>query len=173
MSVPESSWAAYQGAGFAVSVPFAGRWQVVPAPPGVVEGPFLPERPAVFVTAHNPRGRILDHADNAARHAELVALVDDAGWTWWPAVGGVAGVHLEDGVLLVDATEADGMRVGRWFDQDAVYVWRADGVALVACDGTRSDVVGWRCTAMPEGWDGAGGWDGADGGDGPQGAPGS
>jgi hypothetical protein len=141
-----STWEDYRSAGFAVDVPQVGRFWVLPAPAGTAAGEFLPGRVGVFVTAHNPRGEVIDDAQNVERHGDLLALVEDGEWTWWPAMGGLpdAGPH-EDGVLLLDATPADGMLVGRRFEQDAIYVWRPDAFELVACDGSRRDVLGWRC----------------------------
>lgn len=144
------SWDGYRTAGFAVEVPFVGRWWVVPDADGTVSGPFPCDGPAVFVTAHNPAGEVLPDSENAGRHAELLGVVSDAEWTWWPALGGMGGDHAEDGVLLVDATEADGLLVGRWFGQDAVYVWTEDALELVACDGSVRERMGWRCVSEEE-----------------------
>jgi len=69
-------------------------------------------------------------------------------WPWLPAVGGdPAGSHTEDGVLLLDADPADALSLAARFDQDAIYVWRADVFELIACDGSRHDLLGWSAEA--------------------------
>ena len=59
------------------------------------------ELPAPFavLTAHNPRGRVVDAAENARRGAALVAALARAGVPWIAAVGmSPDGSHREPGV---------------------------------------------------------------------------
>ncbi len=141
-------WADYVAAGF-TCWPADGRApiSVVPTTRGRVEGAFPFAGAVAFVTSHNPGGPVIDPAENDRRHDALLDDVAGHGWRWWAAVGGdPAGLHAEDGVLLLDASPDDACALGRRFDQDAVYVWRVDAIDLLACDGSRHDVLGWVAT---------------------------
>jgi hypothetical protein len=117
---------------------------VAPRADRLVEGSFPLAGSASFVTAHNPGGPLIDAAENDRRHRALLEDVAQHGWHWLPAVGGdPAGSHTEDGVLLLDADPADALSLAARFDQDAIYVWRADVFELIACDGSRHDRLGW------------------------------
>jgi hypothetical protein len=144
---PVDHWAEYVTAGFTYWPTDGDPVSVAPTDEGRIEGHFPFSRPASFVTAHNPGGPVIDAEDNDARHTALVAEIATRGWGWLPAVGGdPAGLHAEDGVLLLDVAPDDAVELGARFDQDAVYVWHADAIDLLACDGSRHDVLGWIAT---------------------------
>ena len=147
--IDEDDWDEYAVAGFTFwpddgSPASDSAVSVAPRPDLVVEGPFPLSVPGSFVTAHNPGGPIIDATENDRRHRALLADVAAHGWQWLPAVGGdPAGSHTEDGVLLLDASPEEALGLGLRFDQDAIYVWRANGFELIACDGSRHDHLGW------------------------------
>jgi hypothetical protein len=145
---PHDHWADYVAAGF-TCWPADGRApiSVVPTVDRRVSGAFPLARPGAFVTSHNPGGPVIERAENDRRHAAFLADVATHGWQWWPAIGGdPSGKHQEDGVVLLDASPDDARALGARFGQDAVYLWRADAIDLVACDGSRHDVLGWIAT---------------------------
>ncbi|HEU5302497.1 MAG TPA: DUF3293 domain-containing protein [Acidimicrobiia bacterium] len=147
-TIQDVHWDEYAGAGFTCWPPgptdSSGAISVGPRTDGAVEGDFPLDAPASFVTAHNPGGPVIDDATNARRHEALLDDVARHGWTWWPAVGGEpGGSHTEDGVLLLDTSIDDALALAARFDQDAIYVWSADGFELLACDGSRHDRFGW------------------------------
>ena len=155
--IDETDWAEYAAAGFTYwpdddSPASDSAVSVAPRADGLVEGAFPLSFPGAFVTAHNPGGPIIDATENDRRHCALLADIADHGWRWLPAVGGdPAGSHTEDGVLLLDAdpahahapSPAEALSLAARFDQDAIYVWRADVFELIACDGSRHDRLGW------------------------------
>jgi hypothetical protein len=137
-------WATYAAAGFTCWPDEGAPISVEPTADGSVAGEFPLEGAACFVTAHNPGGPAIEPAENDRRHAAFLRDVADHGWSWWPAVGGdPVGFHAEEGVLLLDATVDDALALGARFEQDAIYVWRADGMDLIACDRSRHYVLGW------------------------------
>lgn len=83
-----------------------------------------------FVTACNPRSQRLSPLDNMTRHQRLLvrvsslglealaahAAADDGGWT-------------EQGLLILGIDEADAIALGSLFEQNAVVVGQACGVA--------------------------------------------
>ena len=148
--IDETDWAEYAVAGFTYWPDHGPPVSVAPRDDGVIDGSFPLPGPASFVTAHNPWGPIIDAAENDRRHRALLADIAAHGWRWLPAVGGdPAGSHTEDGVLLLDADPpdaagpAEALSLAARFDQDAIYVWRADIFELIACDGSRHDRLGW------------------------------
>jgi hypothetical protein len=141
-------WDDYVAAGFTCWPADGGApISVVPTTPGRIEGAFPFSGSVAFVTSHNPGGPVIEPAENDRRHVAFLADVAAHGWQWWPAIGGdPGGTHQEDGVLLLDAAERDAVALGARFEQDAVYLWRADAIDLVACDESRHDVLGWIAT---------------------------
>ncbi|MCJ7438522.1 MAG: DUF3293 domain-containing protein [Acidimicrobiia bacterium] len=137
-------WDDYAVAGFTYWPDDGPPVSVAPRPGLLLEGTFPLALPGAFVTAHNPGGPIIDAVENERLHCALLDDVAQHGWHWLPAVGGdPAGSHTEDGVLLLDADPTDALRLATRFDQDAIYVWRADVFELIACDGSRHDRLGW------------------------------
>ena len=86
------------------------------------------------VTAWNPFSEELTRAENACRHAGLVARLDADGVTWLPAVGSSSdGRWAEESVVVVGIDREAARVLGRAFDQHAVFEV-ADGMLRVhAC----------------------------------------
>ncbi len=140
-------WATYAAAGFTCWPEVGEPISVEPVADGTIVGTFPLSGPACFVTAHNPGGPPIAPSENDRRHEAFVRDIAEHGWHTWPAVGGdPGGFHAEEGVLLLDATVDDALALGARFDQDAIYVWRADAMDLIACDRSRHDALGWRAT---------------------------
>jgi predicted amidohydrolase len=90
-----------------------------------------------FVTACNPRSQPLPPAENAARHAQLLARVKAHGWTAF-AGRGVAegGDWIEESLLILGIDEAAAVNLGLAFGQNAVVIGDAGGVARLRWCGT-------------------------------------
>jgi len=86
------------------------------------------------VTALNPFSEELAPAENARRHAELVARLDADGVSWLPAVGSSPdGQWAEESVAITGIDRETARALGRAFDQHAVFEV-ADGMLSVhAC----------------------------------------
>ena len=146
--IQDHHWDEYAGAGFTCwpdgDPDSSHAISVGPRPDGGIDGSFPLAQSACFVTAHNPGGPIIDASENDRRHTAMVDDVVTHGWKWWPAVGGdPGGSHTENGALLLDATVEDALSLAARFDQDAIYVWSATKLELIAHDRSRSDTVGW------------------------------
>ena len=142
--IDPGDWAEYAVAGFTYWPDDGPPVSVAPRADGPIESSFGPGGSACFVTAHNPGGPIIDAAENDRRHRALLNDVAEQGWTWFPAIGGdPGGSHTENGVLLLDADTDDALALATRFEQDAIYVWRADAFELIACDGSARDQLGW------------------------------
>lgn len=83
-----------------------------------------------FVTACNPRSQPLPPAENAARHAQLLVRVRAAGWSAFAGRGMAdSGGWTEESLLILGIDETAAVALGRAFEQYAVLVGEADGVA--------------------------------------------
>lgn len=144
-AVADELWAAFTTAGFTCWVPDAVT--VRPLPPGRLSGTFPLPAPATFLTADNPGGGPVTDQENVARRRELATYLDAGGYRWHLAVGGDPdGENLEPGALLLGLDLVTATRLGARFEQAAVYVWERHALHLVACAGTRHDVLGYRAT---------------------------
>lgn len=87
--------------------------------------------PFAVLTACNPRGRPIDAAENARRHAALEARVASEGWRALPCDGlDPHEPHREQGMaLLLD--EAAAVALACALEQSAIYWWDGDRFWLV------------------------------------------
>ena len=128
-------WSAYEAALLRIETPGGLVW-VRPAPISRTSGKYPePEGRAICViTAHNPGGRVVSGADNAARQAQLVAKVEARGLTWWPAAGGdPSWTHVEDSAAVIGMDEAEAIELGAQFGQDAIFVLTPAERRVVGC----------------------------------------
>lgn len=80
-------------------------------------------RSALLLSAENPMSRPLEDQTNAARHAELVALVRKGDWPFIEAVGrSPDGNWSENSLLIVGIGTSETNDLARRFEQ-AGYVW--------------------------------------------------
>ena len=79
-----------------------------------------------FITACDPRSRVLTPAENATRMARLVAAVDDLGHPYLAGSGeGADGQWpAEPSLLVLGIPEADAIRLATAFDQHAILAGR-------------------------------------------------
>lgn len=84
-----------------------------------------------YVTACNPHSQRLPDADNAVRHADLLARVQAAGHVFYLGRGTPDGGNWkpEQSLLILGLDEAAALRLGAHFGQNAVVVGRAGGCA--------------------------------------------
>jgi hypothetical protein len=83
-----------------------------------------------FVSACNPASRRLSAAENAARHAALLAQVKGLGKPVFSGRGEADdGDWCEPSILVVGMAEAGAVALGRAFGQNAVVVGRAGAAA--------------------------------------------
>ena len=144
-------WSAYIAALLRIETPGGLVW-VRPAPISRTSGEYPePERRAICViTAHNPGGRVVSGADNAARQAQLVAEVEARGLTWWPAAGGdPSWTHVEDSVAVIGMDETEAVELGAQFGQDAIFVLTPAERRVVGCAERRTVATGWSLEAGP------------------------
>lgn len=81
-----------------------------------------------FVTAANPRSRVLPTDENRERHGALRRVVAERGWRSWPGegVGEDPLWEPEVSLLVAGLSRDEGIALGRAFDQNAI-VWGAVG----------------------------------------------
>lgn len=84
-----------------------------------------------YVTACNPRSQSLPDADNAARHADLLAQVQAAGHVFYPGRGmpDSGDWKPEESLLILGLDQDAALRLGARFGQNAVVVGSAGGRA--------------------------------------------
>ena len=144
----EENWASYSRAVIDITPP--GRtpfrlWPDALGATGVWMEPLA--EPVVIVTAWNPGSILRPLADNVARNRLLVAELDRAGVTRWPAVGRDPDTEYhEDGFAVSGLTLAEGVTLGARHGQVAVYVWTPAAWTVVSCSDDRCHSSGWRLT---------------------------
>lgn len=142
-------FAAYAESEIRIEHPVAGSLHLRPLRDGTTVGAF-PEPTGSkihVITAHNP-GRNLSDAENATRHRELQRRVAElCGVQSWPAVGGdVEWTHTEESVAVVGLTDEQAIALGRELEQEAVFAWTPQHLAVLPCDGAAAIAVGWSLT---------------------------
>jgi hypothetical protein len=145
MSGESSAWDAYVGAVIRIEAPDGVTW-LRPAPATVSSGVYPdPAGRTIFViTAHNPGGRTVPAAENAAAQARLLAELERRGLTWWPAAGGdPSWTHVEASAAVVGLTEAEALELGAQFGQDAIFVLTPHSRQVVGCADGRVTATGW------------------------------
>jgi hypothetical protein len=77
---------------------------------------------ATIVTAFNPRSRVLAPDANAARHRDLVRLLEERGSSFLYGEGRDPGGYWtpETECIVFDISLAEGLEIARRFDQNAV-----------------------------------------------------
>jgi hypothetical protein len=90
-----------------------------------------------FVTACNPRSQPLPPAENAARHAQLLAHVRAAGWTAFAGRGMAdSGGWTEESLLILGMNDVAAVNLGLAFGQNAVVVGETGAVPRLRWCGT-------------------------------------
>jgi Protein of unknown function (DUF3293) len=144
-------WSAYINAVLRIEAP-SGVIRVRPAPVSWTSGEY-PEpdgRAICVITAHNPGGRSASGADNAAAQAQLAAVLEERGLTWWPAAGGdPSWTHVEDSAAVIGMDETDAIALAAQFGQDAIFVLTAADRQVAGCTERRVVATGW--SIEPEG----------------------
>jgi Protein of unknown function (DUF3293) len=145
MTGESSAWDAYVGAVIRIEAP-GGIFWLRPAPAGRTQGeyPDPGQRPIYILTAHNPDGRVVSDAENAAAEARLTAELGRRGLTWWPADGGdPSWSHVEPGAALFDLAEPDVIALAAEYGQEAIFVLTPADRRIVGCVSHRVSVTGW------------------------------
>ena len=137
---------AYAASHIRIAHPTAGELRIAPDASGRVDGVFPEHRSVTIhvVTAHNP-GRHLPDDENTGRHEQLGAwLAARPLLAVWPAAGGDAvWKHTEASFAIVGLSDTEARALGREFDQEAVFAWRAGSLDVLACDSDESVSSGW------------------------------
>ncbi len=83
-----------------------------------------------YVTACNPRSQKLTDAENATRHAQLLARVRESGFPYFAGRGSADDASWSEASLLIlGISAAEALRWGAAFDQHAVVVGVLGGCA--------------------------------------------
>jgi nicotinamidase-related amidase len=91
--------------------------------------------PVFLITGWNPGGDALPRQDNERANEDLVRVLDDAGFEFWPAVGADASSEWSEPGFMVNGADRSSMRaLGRRFGQVAIYEADAAGVRIVWCE---------------------------------------
>lgn len=141
------AWGDYETAH--VRVHFTDRTVIIePAPPGQVGVDFPAEfggETVFIITAHDPGGKPATAEANAADEQRLSATLDALGVTRHRAEGGGSEwVHVEASELVVGVNEATALRLGREYDQVAIFGWSPQAWEIIACKEARRTTLGWR-----------------------------
>jgi hypothetical protein len=151
MSEELGGWDAYVMAVVRIETPDGVRW-LKPDSIFRTEGqyPDPDGRPIYVLTAHNPDGRLVSDAANAAAQARLEAQLRQRGLTWWRADGGdPTWTHVEAGVALIGIAEAVAVALGAELKQDAIFAFNPAYRRVVSCTDTRVETTGWSSEPDP------------------------
>lgn len=79
-------------------------------------------RCSAFLSACNPRGVLLDAAENAVRHRQLLESLEALGFGYWPGFGADPAGHWpgEPSVLIFGIGREAACELGLSFDQNAL-----------------------------------------------------
>lgn len=98
----------------------------------------LPAGDWAIITAFNPRGRALTHAENLARNESLRRELELSGFVHAPCEASDGqGRHREPGYLITNASMDDGLRLARAFEQVAIVFGHGDRCGLLFTDPER------------------------------------
>lgn len=105
--------------------------------PATARGTRPTPGPTFIVTAENPLGVKRSVVENAARVRELRASLDEADISYVPAVGrNVESTWCEASVALLRVTRQTALRLGRQFQQNAIFALDGRGrLEVVVCEG--------------------------------------
>lgn len=75
-----------------------------------------------FITAWNPRSKLLLPEENAKRHECLVALVEQAGYSYFmgKGIGIDPNWEPERSLFILNIPKANAIAIGKYFDQNAI-----------------------------------------------------
>ncbi|MGA2835745.1 MAG: DUF3293 domain-containing protein [Acidimicrobiales bacterium] len=147
----EQDWDSYRVAVVDVAPPGRHPFRIVPAAAGVHgRWPRRSQSAVHVLTAWNPDSIRLDRDVNDARNARLLADLDAAGLTYWPAIGrDLVGDHFEEGVAVLGLGDREAVAMGRNHGQAAVYRWTPDVWQVISCTDDRRETSGWRTVPVP------------------------
>jgi hypothetical protein len=141
---PADRWAGYTRTVVEIAGP-RGTLTVRAAPAGEAGAWPWDTDGAVFVmTAWDPGDARPSPDENRRRQVSLEADVRRLTDTVWDAVGvDPENGRREEGIAIGGLAEADALRLGAAYGQDAVFRWTPAAWEIVACDGGRRVALGW------------------------------
>lgn len=89
-----------------------------------------------FITAFNPRSKLLTDEENAARHSELLAVIEIGGYEFLVGYGrsSVGDWPPENSLFILNIDRDDASEIGKRFDQNAIVAGRfGEDTELVWC----------------------------------------
>ena len=90
------------------------------------------------LTAWNPGSEPFSDTENAERHRQLCARLDELGHTWLPALGASPdGSWSEESVAVPGLDRETALALGREFGQEAVFEVTAENLRVHGCSGDR------------------------------------
>lgn len=121
---------------------------VEPRPIGVVDGEFSEGVDRIHViTAFNPRSRLLRPGENEERNRLLRDDLDRAGLRHTTAVGrSLDGSWREESFAVLDASPELVLDLARRYEQNAIFEWTDQHLAVLWSDGEPGSLRGWSAT---------------------------
>ena len=136
MTVAPELAAAYRAAFYTAHLPDGTvELQVGQALPLSGPATALPRASLTVITAYNPGAERPSPAQNAAAQEALQRVVQDRGWTAYPATGyDAARTHDEPSIAIIGLPIATARALGRAFRQAALFRWTPrTGGGIVWC----------------------------------------
>ena len=152
MPVPaEHTWAGYARTVVEL-IDSGGVYLVVrPARTGEAGGwPWASPEPVHVLTAWDPGDERPGETVNRERQRALEAELRPLARRMWRTVGldPVTG-YRDEGVAVGGVAEADVLRTGAHYGQDAVFRWTPEAWVVVSCRSDRRLALGWTVTSRP------------------------
>jgi len=141
---PGDRWAGYARTVVEVAGP-RGAFTVRAAPAGEAGAwPWDADGDVFVMTAWDPGDERPTPVENRGRQSSLEEDVRRLTDAVWDAVGvDPESGRREEGIAVGGLSEADALRLGAAYRQDAVFRWTPGAWEIVACDGGRRLVLGW------------------------------
>ena len=130
--------------------PEGHAWAIHGADQGHTEGGFPLDHPVHVLTSWNPASTQIPDSENQDRHRELIAEVTTKNLSIWEGTGVAGnGEWAESGVALTGLPLEEVIEWAKRWQQDAIWEWHPNGLAVVECLTGQRHEWGWIRTALP------------------------
>jgi hypothetical protein len=109
---------------------------------------FIPDdidvlkRKFAIITAHNPKGIILNEFLNFLRNTELEIILKSFGYEYYSSIGELFD-HSEYSFIIYDIEKDDALNIGKQFDQYSIFYNSGEYISISECE-TGTDILNFR-----------------------------
>ena len=130
--------------------PSGDAWAVHPAELGKCEGIYPQDSPVHVISAWNPGSKKLSADENWHLHAQLLEELTASKAEIWEGTGSSRTEDwTEVGIARVGCSLDSSISIARRWEQDAIWEWHREGLAVVECNSGLRHEWGWILAALP------------------------